>query len=474
MVFNSIQFAVFFAAVYCLYRVLPHRLQNVMLLLASYLFYSVWDWRFLGLLIGSTVIDFYVARYIAVHADRGTRRRALLLSLVYNLGVLACFKYFNFFSDGLRRVFGLAGWELDPITLHVILPMGISFYTFMTISYVIDVYRDEIAPETQLVDFALFVAYFPHLVAGPILRASKLLPQITHPRVLTRAQTREGLWLFGWGLFQKMFVADNLAGVVSDVYRQGADVTGAEVLFATYAFAFQIYGDFAGYSNMARGISKLLGIELNVNFRFPYFVASPQEFWRHWHISLSTWLRDYLYIPLGGNRGSEAKTSRNLLITMVLGGLWHGASWTFVLWGVFQGVALIIGRGIARWGSRRGIVISDSLNWRRAALALVMFHVTCYGWLIFRAQSVAHVVDLTRRVAAGIRPTGDTLAFVLAPLALVVMPLMVVHVYQALKGTESAPLGLIGPLRYGLYGAVFYLVLLFGSFEGAQFIYFQF
>ncbi|HUP39179.1 MAG TPA: MBOAT family O-acyltransferase [Vicinamibacterales bacterium] len=474
MVFNSIQFAVFFAVVYCLYRVLPHRLQNVMLLVASYMFYSAWDWRFLGLLIGSTVIDFQVARYIADQPDRGKRRLALLVSLIYNLGVLASFKYFNFFGDGLRRMFGLAGLELDPITIHVILPMGISFYTFMTISYVVDVYRDEIPPETKLLDFALFVAYFPHLVAGPILRASKLLPQITHPRVLTRAQTREGLWLFGWGLFQKMFVADNLAGIVSDVYRPGADVTGADVLLATYAFAFQIYGDFAGYSNMARGISKLLGIELNVNFRFPYFVASPQEFWRHWHISLSTWLRDYLYIPLGGSRGSATRTHRNLLITMVLGGLWHGAAWTFVLWGAFQGVALVIGRVIAGWGSRRGIVIPDGLNWKRAVLALVMFHVTCYGWLIFRAESAAHVVDLTRRVAVGVRPTAHTLNFVLAPLALVVMPLMVVHVYQAIKDTESAPLRLTSPLRYGLYGAVFYLVLLFGNFEGAQFIYFQF
>lgn len=474
MVFNSIQFAVFFAVVYCLYRVLPHRVQNVMLLIASYLFYSAWDWRFLGLLIGSTFIDFHVARYIGGHPERAKRRIALILSLVYNLGVLAVFKYFNFFAEGLQRLFGVVGWGLDPLTINVILPMGISFYTFMTISYVIDVYRDEIPPEPKLLDFALFVAYFPHLVAGPILRASKLLPQITHPRVLTRAQTTEGLWLFGWGLFQKMFVADNLAVIVSDVYRPGATVAGADVLFATYAFAFQIYGDFAGYSNMARGISKVLGIELNVNFRFPYFVISPQEFWRHWHISLSTWLRDYLYIPLGGNRGSESKTTRNLIITMVLGGLWHGAAWTFVLWGIFQGVALVIGRGLARYGSRRGIVIPEGLNWKRVALALVMFHVTCYGWLIFRAQSASHVLDLTRRLLAGVRPAADTVIFVIVPLALLVTPLLVVHAYQARRGTESAPLVLIRPLRYALYGAVFYFVLLFGSFEGAQFIYFQF
>ncbi len=343
MVFNSVQFAVFFAVVYGLYRVLPHRAQNLMLLAASYVFYGAWDWRFLALLLGSTIIDFQMARYISSESSPHKRRLALIVSLVYNLGVLGFFKYFNFFADGLARMFAVAGWHLDAVTLHVVLPMGISFYTFMTLSYVIDVYRNEIAPESNLIDFALFVAYFPHLVAGPILRASRLLPQIARPRTLTPEQNIEGMWLFGWGLFQKMFVADNLAEIVSSAYHAGSSASGTEVLVATYAFAFQIYGDFAGYSNMARGISKLLGIELNINFRFPYFVASPQEFWRHWHISLSTWLRDYLYIPLGGSRGSEIATLRNLMITMVLGGLWHGADWRFVPVGCISGPCL--GRG---------------------------------------------------------------------------------------------------------------------------------
>ncbi len=474
MVFNSLQFAVFFVVVYALYRALPHRGQNWMLLAASYVFYGAWDWRFLGLLIGSTVIDFYVAQYIAGHTSTRARRLALLLSLAYNLGVLAFFKYFNFFAEGLGRAFDLVGWRLDPFTLHVILPLGISFYTFMTISYVIDVYRGEIEPAGSLADFALFVAYFPHLVAGPILRASKLLPQITDPRTITREQSTEGLWLIGWGLFQKMFVADNLAGIVDAAFGASAAPTGSEVLVATYAFAFQIYGDFAGYSNMARGISKLLGIELNINFRFPYFVTSPQEFWRHWHISLSTWLRDYLYIPLGGSRGSELATKRNLMITMILGGLWHGAAWTFVLWGVYQGLALVIGRSISDWAERRGIGVPDGFNWKRVVLALVMFHVTCYGWLIFRAQSAHQVADLTSRVARDLLPSASSLPSLLVPLAFIVGPLMVVHVYQARRDSESAPLALVTPLRYALYGAVFYLVLLFGSFEGAQFIYFQF
>ena len=474
MVFNSLQFAAFFLVVYGLYRVLPHRAQNAMLLAASYVFYAAWDSRFLGLLIGSTVIDFYVGRYISGHSDRRKRRLALLLSLVYNLGVLGFFKYFNFFADGLGRMFGAVGWHLDPVTINVVLPMGISFYTFMTISYVIDVYRREIEPVDSLPNFALFVAYFPHLVAGPILRASRLIPQIASPRTITKEQSVEGLWLIAWGLFQKMFVADNLAAIVETAFARSASPTGAEVLVATYAFAFQIYGDFAGYSNMARGISKLLGIELNINFLFPYFVISPQEFWRHWHISLSTWLRDYLYVPLGGNRGSALKTMRNLMITMVLGGLWHGAAWTFVLWGVYQGVALVIGRSILAWGARRGIAVPGGWNWKRVLLAVMMFHVTCYGWLIFRAQSASQISDLTRRVVTDLLPSPATLIPLLTPLALIVGPLMAVHAYQARRGSESAPLGLQPPIRYALYGAVFYLVVLFGSFEGAQFIYFQF
>jgi D-alanyl-lipoteichoic acid acyltransferase DltB (MBOAT superfamily) len=474
MVFNSVQFVEFFLVVYALYRILPHRAQNVMLLGASYAFYGAWDWRFLSLLIGSTVVAFFVGRYLGRAADPRRRRLALVLSLVFNLGMLGFFKYFNFFAESLTVVLGYVGWHPDFVTLHVLLPIGISFYTFMTISYVIDVYRREIEPERDVVNFALFVAYFPHLVAGPILRASLLIPQIARPRVLRRDQMVEGAWLVAWGYFQKMFVADTLAPLVDTVFGPAATPTGLDALVAVYAFAVQIYGDFAGYSNIARGVSKLMGIELNVNFRFPYFVASPQAFWRHWHISLSTWLRDYLYIPLGGNRGSSARTMRNLMITMVLGGLWHGAAWTFVLWGVYQGAVLVIARSIRRWASSHGITLGEGVTWPRVIVTVLMFHVTCLGWLIFRARSVSQIVQMVTLIATDLRPSANTMASLVLPAAGAIAPLLLVHAYQARKGSESAVLTLRWPIRYAVYGMVFYLVLLFGDFEGSQFIYFQF
>jgi len=474
MVFNSLQFVGFFLIVYALYRLLPHRPQNWLLVAASYYFYAAWDWRFLSLLVGTTIVDFFVARYLGRAVQPGRRRAALVASLSFNLGVLGFFKYFNFFAGSLVALFAWLGWRVDAVTIHVILPIGISFYTFMSMSYVIDVYRGEIAPTADFVDFAVFVSYFPHLVAGPILRAPLLLPQIARPRTITRTQIVEGLWLMAWGYFQKMFVADNLADLVGTVFGPSATPSGLDVLIAVYAFAFQIYGDFAGYSNIARGLSKLMGIELNVNFLFPYFVAAPQAFWRNWHISLSTWLRDYLYIPLGGNRGSWWQTTRNLMITMVLGGLWHGAAWTFVLWGAYQGIVLVIGRAVTQAGARLGIEVPPGFNWRRVLLGLVMFHVTCYGWLIFRATSVHQIATSTTLLMTSLTPTANTIPSLLVPLIAITLPLLVVHVLQARGGSESAVLSLGWPVRYALYVAVFYLVLVFGDFQGAQFIYFQF
>ncbi len=473
MVFTSLHFAAFFVVVYALYRVLPHRAQNVMLLAASYYFYGAWDWRFLSLLIGSTVVDFLVGRYLGADRPARLRRRALVLSLVYNLGVLAIFKYFNFFEESLVALAGWFGWHLDGVTLNVLLPMGISFYTFMTVSYVIDVYRREIKPTTHPLDFALFVAYFPHLVAGPILRASLLLPQIEKPRTISAVQSSEGLWLIGWGCFQKMFLADNLAPLVESVYGPAAAPGGLDVLLALYAFSLQIYGDFAGYSNIARGVSKLLGIELNINFLFPYFSTSPQAHWRAWHISLSTWLRDYLYISLGGSRGPAWKTYRNLLITMTLGGLWHGAAWTVVLWGVYQGLALVVGRIVGDKHPESGESLAG-FTWSRVVPALVMFHVWSFGWLLFRATSIEQSWQLTRTLVTDFAPTALTWASLAVPLLQIAAPFLVVHVFQARRGSELAPMSLPIVARYALYSALFWLVLLFGDFQGAQFIYFQF
>ena len=473
MVFNSLHFVWFFIVVYAAYRAVPHRAQNWLLLAASYYFYAAWDWRFLGLLIGSTLVDFTCALVLDRSGSPARRRAVLGLSLGFNLTLLGFFKYFNFFADNLHVLLGAVGWRVDFVTLHVLLPIGISFYTFVTMSYVIDVYRREIPPTRNLLDFAVFVAYFPHLVAGPILRASRLLPQIMFPRTVTREQMRDGLWLIAWGFFQKIFVADNLASVVNMVFDPAAHTTGINVLLGTYAFAFQIYGDFAGYSNVARGTSKLMGIELVENFRFPYFVRTPQEFWRHWHISLSTWLRDYLYIPLGGSRGGPAKTRHNLLITMVLGGLWHGAAWTFVLWGLYHGVLLIAYRAASRVRSLREWT-NGSGSIARATSWVVMFHLTCYGWLIFRARSATELGGMTTSLFTALSPATVNVEEVLVPLLLYTIPLLLVHVCEAYYDDVLVVPKLSPGVRYSVYAATFYLTMLFGNFGGAEFIYFQF
>jgi alginate O-acetyltransferase complex protein AlgI len=473
MVFNSLHFVWFFIVVYAAYRLLPHRAQNWLLLVASYYFYAAWDWRFLGLLVGSTLVDYSCARAMDRTIAPARRKALLCISLGFNLTLLGFFKYFNFFAESLHGVFGTLGWQLDFVTVRVLLPVGISFYTFVTMSYVIDVYRREIPATRDLLDFGVFVAYFPHLVAGPILRASRLLPQIDSPRRITREQLRDGAWLIAWGFLQKVFVADNLAGLANAVFAPGTHHSGINVLLGVYAFAFQIYGDFAGYSNIARGTSKLMGIELIENFRFPYLVRTPQEFWRHWHISLSTWLRDYLYIPLGGNRGSRWQTRRNLLITMTLGGLWHGAAWTFVLWGLYHGALLIAYRSADRVRAARRMLVGPTALARIVGWA-VMFHLTCVGWLVFRARSVSQLWELTRSVLLDFAPRSIDVPGLLAPIVLYTTPLLVVHACEAYFDDVLAVPKLPVAVRYSVYAATFYLTMLFGNFGGSEFIYFQF
>jgi D-alanyl-lipoteichoic acid acyltransferase DltB (MBOAT superfamily) len=485
MVFNSLHFVGFFVVVYVVYRAVPHRAQNWLLLAASYYFYAAWDWRFLGLLAGSTLVDYACGLFIARRTDRGPRRAALVVSLAFNLTMLGFFKYFNFFADNLHALFGLLGWSVDFVTLRVLLPIGISFYTFITMSYVIDVYRRQIEPARSLVDFAVFVAYFPHLVAGPILRASLLLPQISRPRAITRQQVTEGLWLLWWGLFKKMVVADNLGRLADAVFRPGASPGGLEVLLGVYAFAFQIYGDFAGYSDIARGVSKLMGIELNVNFRFPYFVRTPQEFWQHWHISLSAWLRDYLFLPLSFALSRRWDGRRWLglpdtfwvyagatTITMLLGGLWHGAAWTFVLWGGFQALLLVMFRLASTLGARRRL--TPAWNARGILSVVGMFHLTCLGWLIFRSSTFAQVADLTASLFTRFDFSLAVLARLGAPLLFYTAPLLAVQFFEARRDDLHAVARWPLALRYAVYVAIGYFIVLFGDFAGAQFIYFQF
>jgi len=487
MVFNSLQFVAFFLVVYGLYRLLPHRPQNWLLLVGSYYFYAAWDWRFLGLLVASTVIDFCCARYIASRQAPRDRKIALLVSISFNVSMLGFFKYFNFFADNLHALFGLVGWRLDFFTLRVLLPIGISFYTFITMSYVIDVYRRHIEPTRNFLDFAVFVAYFPHLVAGPILRASVLLPQIAAARRITREQNIEGAWLIGWGLFKKMFVADNLARVAGAVFAPAGHPSGLEVLLGVYAFAFQIYGDFSGYTDIARGVSKLMGIELNINFRSPYFVRTPQEFWQHWHISLSTWLRDYLFLPLSyafsrrldgvrwlGLRDDFWIYAAATMITMLIAGLWHGAAWNFVLWGAYQGLLLVL--FTVPWGGRKRKRAGAAARrpFVRALGVLGMFHLTCLGWLIFRARSIAQIGALFGDLAGRFEPSGRVLAALGLPLLFYAGPLVAVHAFEAAHDDFAVVFRWPRIVRYNVYAALIYLIVLFGDFAGAQFIYFQF
>ena len=331
MVFNSLTFFIFFGIVVGLYYVLSHRWQNRMLLLASYVFYGFWDWRFLSLILISTVTDYLCGIQIYNQPSSSGKRKYLYLCLIINLTLLCFFKYWNFFAESFVEVLSSLGVNANLKIISIILPIGISFYTFKTMSYSIDIYRGEIRPTYNFFDYALFVAFFPALIAGPIDRAKNLLFQIQNSRYVNKDKIFGGLQLIFWGLFKKVFVADNLGIIVDQIYNNPAS-TGAEYIVATWAFAFQIYGDFSGYTDMARGASMCLGIELTHNFKQPYLSINPSDFWRRWHISLSSWLRDYVYIPLGGNKKGKLKTYMNLFLTMLACGLWHCRFISVRLW----------------------------------------------------------------------------------------------------------------------------------------------
>lgn len=476
MLFNSLLFPIFLVGVFSLYLSLTHRSQNLLLLIASLFFYAVWDWRFLGLLYFSVVLDFWCGLRIAEAGSLRERKFFLVLSMVGNLGVLGFFKYFNFFRESFTELMYRFGIYMDYEPWNIVLPLGISFYTFQSMSYTIDLYRGEIQPVRRFQDFALYVTFFPQLVAGPIERASSLLPQILSPRTVVWNNIREGSYLMLTGFFKKMVIADNLAPIVEQVFDSGnpAGLAGVNVLIGMYSFAFQIYGDFAGYTDIARGVAKLFGIELILNFQRPYFAANPSEFWRRWHISLSTWLRDYLYVPLGGNRHGPAKTYRNLILTMVLGGFWHGASGTFIAWGFLWGSVLAIHRFFS------DVFGSWSLKWGFARLSarvlasLLTFHIWCVSMMIFRARSMDEFWTLLARML------GDFDLKYLSYPALTPI-LYFVPLYMALelveeimaKGKTQEP---NTPWWWKSGKAAFMLAMLIshGAISGAQFIYFQF
>ncbi len=396
MLFNSYLFLIFFLLIVGIYINVKHRSQNIVLLLASYVFYGTWDWRFLFLILASTFVDYYLSLKIYQSKSQKNSKRLLFLSIFFNLGLLGFFKYFGFFIDSANQLFNLLGVENTAnLRLNIILPVGISFYTFQTMSYTIDVARKKITPIRNYLDYSLYVAFFPQLVAGPIERAKNLIPQIVNKRHYKISNIRSGLWLVSWGLFKKVVVADNLAIVVDKIFRTGVEPDGISCLIGIYAFAFQIYGDFSGYSDIARGISKLLGFNLMVNFKIPYLSRNPQEFWNRWHISLSSWLKDYLYIPLGGSRLGNILTYRNLIITMVLGGIWHGAAWSFIIWGLYHGLLLMIHRFMFGSYSKKEY---PRFNIIEGIKIITTFNFICFGWLIFRANSVEQAMFFLKQI----------------------------------------------------------------------------
>ena len=468
MVFNSLEFVLFFLLLYTVYRALRHRyvVQNRLLLVASYIFYGFWDWRFPCLMGLTTLVDFIVTSRMRSHPAQ--RQTWLALSLLNNLGVLFVLKYFEFFQANVLAALHQVGINESPLLIGIILPVGVSFYTFQRMTFVIDAYHGKASTDIGFFEFALFVSFFPLLLSGPIERATNLLPQIMRARLVTSLHIEEGIWLVAWGLFKKVFIADNLVGLVDPVFSTGWSGSGGEALIAVYAYAFQIYCDFSGYTDVARGIAKLLGFDVMVNFNLPYFATSPSDFWRRWHISLSSWLRDYVYIPLGGNRHGEWVTSRNLMVTMVLVGLWHGAAWTFILWGAYHGALLIAQRLMVPTGQKAMIG-----PWYQQWISVVlMFHATCFGWLLFRAGSVDQAMTLLKAIVGGFQFNNLVLVS-LGTFFSYILVLLVVQALQALKKDLLILKGIPLPVQGIAYGMLFYLTVLHGGTSNS-FIYFQF
>ena len=517
MVFNSLTFAIFFPIVLGAYYLIDRKAQNLWLLAASCVFYGWWDARFLLLLAFSTVVDFYCAQRIAASTVERTRKRFLLASLVSNLTILGFFKYFNFFVASAHDALSALGVNAWSPVLRIVLPVGISFYTFQAMSYTIDVYRRHIQPCRHFTTFALSVCYFPHLVAGPIQRASYLLPQLEADRRVRWVNIQEGVTLIAVGMFKKVGVADAVAPLVDLRFATPQLYGWSDLLLAVYLFAIQIYCDFAGYSDIARGVSKCFGIELMLNFDHPYFSTSVTEFWRRWHISLSTWLREYLYIPLGGNRGGVVKTYRNLMLTMLLGGLWHGANWTFVIWGGLHGVYLsahkmLLAHRSARESSRpvvqsaagvaafagapangplsmvpssgsravEAFAKPDPPVWRRwastAVKAIVTFHLVCFAWIFFRADSLSLAVGYLERLVS-LAPAGEleTLNWLGARTTILLAVLLCIELPQRFTGRQTVFAEWHWSARALVYSALVVVILVCGGVDAnVPFIYFQF
>jgi len=493
MSFNSVLFVYFFTFFFLAYVIAGRyslKAQNLLLLIGSYAFYGSWNWNLLPLIIISTSVNYLCSLKIAQSDTLKKKRLFLAVGIFVSLGILAYFKYVNFFTANLIDLLKAMGVSIRFETLEIILPVGISFYTFQTMSYTIDVYQERIEATANFLDFAVFVAYFPQLVAGPIERAAELLPQIQRKRVLTMEQFHEGLNLVVFGLCKKVLIADNLAAIADTVFNKPQQYRGLGVVVGILAFGFQIYCDFSGYSNIARGISKWMGIQLMINFNLPYLSRKPSEFWQRWHISLSSWLRDYLFLPtaylvmrklpLKNAKNSEfVSYSVGIFVTMFLGGLWHGASWNFVLWGTFHGLLLILYRGVKFIASRgvlkRNLKKLRRFNWLRPIRAfsawLLWFGMVNIAWVFFRSPDLKQA----GLVFSHIGFSADKLSSdILLPFLLPAGPLFLFQLLQYHKKDLLPTMKLRLPLRLTVYVLIFYIILIYGVSDSVEFIYFQF
>ncbi len=482
MFFNSIDFAIFLTVIFTLYWFTAQRnlkLQNFLIVASSYVFYGWWDWRFLSLILFSTLIDYSIGLKLSNEKNDTKRKLLLWLSLSVNLGFLGFFKYYNFFLDNFITAFSFFGQPIDQQGLNIILPVGISFYTFQTLSYTIDLYKKKLKPAKDFIAFSAFVSFFPQLVAGPIERATNLLPQFYKQRKFDYTSAVDGMRQILWGLFKKIVIADNCAQFANEIFNNSADMNGSTLVLGALFFTFQIYGDFSGYSDIAIGTSRLFGFNLKQNFAFPYFSRDIAEFWRRWHMSLTTWFRDYLYIPLGGSRGGNAVKIRNTFIIFIVSGLWHGANWTFIAWGALNAIYFLPLLLTKNNRVNLDLVAKGKPlpNLKELFLMLLTFSLTMFAWIFFRADSISHALNYISEIFS---PTILSLPeFSSKNRALMTLILVSIFVLIEWQGREYqfaiANFGLKWkrPLRYAVYILITITIFLFSDNE-QEFIYFQF
>lgn len=482
MLFNSIDFAIFLPIVFILYWFATNKnlkLQNFLIVAASYLFYGWWDWRFLSLILFSTIVDYSVGLGLLKQENLTKRKILLWTSIIVNLGFLGFFKYYNFFLDNFITAFSFFGTEIQANTLNIILPVGISFYTFQTLSYSIDVYKRKLEPTKDFMAFSAFVSFFPQLVAGPIERATHLLPQFYTKRTFEYSKAVDGMRQILWGLFKKIVIADNCAEFANQIFNNSADMNGSTLVLGALFFTFQIYGDFSGYSDIAIGTSRLFGFDLMRNFNFPYFSRDIAEFWRRWHISLSTWFRDYLYIPLGGSRGGTWMKVRNTFIIFIVSGFWHGANWTFIVWGALNAIYFLPLLLTNNNRNNLETVAQGKLlpNLKEVSFMLLTFGLTVFAWIFFRAENIGHAISYISEILS--TSLFSRPKFAGMGKALTTIILVAIFVLVEWKGREGqyaiSHLGIKWkrPIRYAMYYAIVIAIFWFGGKE-QQFIYFQF